>query len=38
MTCLLGPSLFKLFHRPEEEQKDKGPHIEKRKMPAGWMR
>ena len=38
ITCLLGPSVFKLLHRPEDEQGDKGPHIEKRKMPAGWMR
>lgn len=38
ITCLLGPSIFKLLHRPEEEQKEKGPLIEKKKMPAGWMR
>jgi len=37
VTCLLGPSLFKAFHRTEgESSRSRG--IEKRKLSAGWMR
>ncbi len=36
ITCLLGPSLFKTFHRSEGEPKSGG--IERRKLSAGWMR
>lgn len=38
ITCLLGPSLFKVLHRPDNQSKDKGPGIDKGKLNAGWMR
>lgn len=38
VTCLMGPSLFKALHRPEEDSRIGGPEIEKKKLLAGWMR
>jgi Kef-type K+ transport system membrane component KefB len=38
VTCLVGPSLFKALHRPEDESNAGGGGIEKRKLTAGWMR
>ena len=38
VTCLLGPSLFKLSYRPEDSADDHGARIEKQKLAAGWMR
>lgn len=38
ITCLLGPSLFKALHRPQDESDAGGSGIEKKKLTAGWMR
>jgi Kef-type K+ transport system membrane component KefB len=38
ITCLLGPTIFKLFHRPEPVRIEDTSEIKKKKMRAGWMR
>lgn len=38
ITCLLGPSLFKILHRIGEDSDTGGRGIEKKKLSAGWMR
>jgi Kef-type K+ transport system membrane component KefB len=38
ITCLIGPGLFKILHRPEADLNNGGAKLEKRKLTAGWMR
>ena len=38
ITCLLGPTGFKLISPSEKTSKQDGPKIRREKMPAGWMR
>ena len=37
-TCIMGPTLFKAFYRPETDSTESGGTLEKRKFMAGWMR
>lgn len=37
ITCLMGPSLFKVFHRAEDDSIESGSRIEEKKFAAGWM-
>jgi Kef-type K+ transport system membrane component KefB len=38
ITCLIGPTGFKLISPSEKTSKKDEPKIRRRKMPAGWMR
>ena len=38
ITCLMGPSLFKVFYKADDDAADGGAKIEKKKLSAGWMR
>ena len=37
ITCLMGPSLFKAFHRLDNDSLKGDEKIEKKKFDAGWM-
>ena len=37
ITCLIGPSLFKMFYKGDDLD-DSGDKIERKKLSAGWMR
>ncbi len=37
VTCLTGPSVFKAFYRPDDDDNDRN-RIEKSRLSVGWMR
>ncbi|MBN1382131.1 MAG: cation:proton antiporter [Deltaproteobacteria bacterium] len=38
MTCLIGPTLFKVMHRPEDQDDSGKSVIDKTRLKAGWLR